>query len=78
MSAYDKNGKFIKSYPNPAREQEVVPDSTGEGMLKIACVTDFPKDKPDKPYFTISGNDVFAFTRQFVEWADSQKDQAPK
>ena len=77
-SAYEKNGKFINSLSTPGREEEVIPDSLGEGILKIACEADFPKNKPGKKYLPVADNDIFAATRRYVEWSDSRKNQAPK
>lgn len=77
-STYDPDGKFIKSYSNPSAEQAVVPDSTGEATLKMACEPSFPNDKSAKNYFKIDNNDPFLATRNFVEYQKSQIDQAPK
>lgn len=77
-SDYDQDGKFMKSYPNPGKETEVIPDSTGESMLKIACAADFPKNKSNKEYFKIDNNDVFQATRNYIEYVKSQKDTAPQ
>ena len=59
-------------------EREVIPDSTGEGMLKIACEPIFPNDKSGKNYFKLEGIDVFQATRNYVEYQKSQVDSAPK
>lgn len=77
-STYDQDGKFIKSSPNPGKETDVIPDSTGESMLKLACVADFPKSKSEKGYWRIESNDIFQATRNYAEYLKSQKDTAPK
>jgi hypothetical protein len=77
-SIYDKDAKFIKSFPNAGRESEVVPDSTGEAMLKLACTADFPKSKSGKGYWRIESNDIFQATRNYAEYLKSQKDTAPQ
>lgn len=77
-STYDRDGKFIKSYPKPTDESVVVPDSVGEAMLKIACDPTFPNDKSGKAYFKIYDNDPFAFTKLIVEHEQSKQDNAPK
>ena len=78
MSDYDKDGTFMKSYPNSTKEDAVIPDSTGEGVLRIACQSDFPRNKSDKDYFILKNNDVFQATRNYVEYKRSQIDEAPK
>ena len=77
-SSYDKTGKFIKSYSNHGAEQPVVPDSTGEAMLKLACTPGFPNDPSGKPYVKLDDNDVFHATRSYEEARKSQIDTAPK
>lgn len=77
-SAYDRDGKFIKSYPKPSDEQVVVPDSIGEAMLKLACEPTFPNDKSGKFYVKLDDNDPFAATKRLIEYKQSQQDNAPK
>ncbi len=77
-STYDEDGKFIKSSSAIGTAQGVVPDSTGEAMLKIACEASFPNDKSEKKYFKLKNNDPFLTTRNLVEYNKSQVDQAPK
>ena len=77
-STYDKDGKFIKSNTNPSGETEVIPDSTGEGMLRLTCAADFPKNKSEKDYVKVSDNDVFEATRRYVQYVKSKVDTAPK
>ncbi|WOB06867.1 surface-adhesin E family protein [Piscinibacter gummiphilus] len=77
-SIYDKDGKFIRSNSNPTSETAVVPDSTGEAMLKIACEANFPRDKSGERYFKLSSNDVFQATRNYAEILKSSEDIAPK
>ena len=77
-SDYDKAGQFIKSYNNPESVNEIVPDSVGETVSKIACAADFPKNTSGKDYFKINDNDVFASTRRALEARKSTVDSAPK
>lgn len=77
-SYYDQDGKFIRSSNNTSMENAVIPDSTGEGMLKIACKPTFPNDKSGNEYFKLEGNDVFQATRNYVKMMDSKKDVAPQ
>lgn len=37
----------------------VVPDTTGEAMLKIFCEPSFPNDKSEEKYWKIIDNDVY-------------------
>lgn len=79
-STYDSAGQFIRSNSTGGLETSVVPDSVGEGVLKTACMADFPRNTPGTKtsYFKIEGNDVFASTKQFVEFYKSRVDNAPK
>ena len=77
-STYDQDAKFIRSNGNPSSETLVLPDSTGEAMLKIACEPSFPNDKSGRKYFKLDNNDPFLSTRNLVSHENSQVDQAPK
>jgi len=77
-STYDKDGKFIKSATPSGSETPVIPDSTGEAMLKIACEANFPRDSSGDRYFKLNGIDVFQATRNYVDMRKSQVDSAPK
>ena len=77
-STYDQDGKFIKSGMTPSAEEAVFPDSTGEGMLKIACEQTFPNDKSSKKYFKLENNDPILATKNYVEYQKTQVDLAPK
>jgi hypothetical protein len=78
MSMYDEGGKFMKSISTPGPEQNVIPDSTGEAILKIACDPTFPNDKTASRYFKLENNDPLLSTRNIVNYKKSQVDQAPK
>ena len=77
-STYAKDGKFIKSNSTPDQETPVVPDSTGESMLKLACEAGFPRDGSGSKYVKVEGNDVFQATKNLIEYQKSQVDVAPK
>ena len=77
-STYGSDGKFIRSASVPGAETEVVPDSTGEAMLKIACEPNFPNDKSGNNYFKLDGLDVYQATKNYVNYRKSQQDAAPK
>lgn len=80
MSTYDSTGQFIASNSTSRPEKSAVPDSIGEGVLKIACMADFPRNTPGTKtsYFKIEGNDIFAATKLFVEFYKGRVDNAPK
>jgi hypothetical protein len=78
MSNYDIDGKFLKSYPEPSKEESVIPDSNGDIALKVSCQPDFPRNKSGRDYAVIADNDVFRATREYVEYMKSRKDMAPK
>lgn len=77
-SSYTKEGKFIKSGEKVGQESAVIPDSTGEAVLKIACQANFPRDTSGTTYFKINDNDIFQATSRLVELRKSQQDNAPK
>lgn len=77
-STYDQDGKFLNSNSNVGAEEAVIPDSTGEAFLKIACAASFPRDTSGDKYFKLNGNDVFQATRNYVEYQKSRVDPAPK
>lgn len=79
-STYDADGKFIKSNSNVGSENSVIPDSIGEGVLKTACATDFPKNTSatKDSYFKIESNDIFKATKTFVDFRKSRIDNAPQ
>lgn len=77
-SVYERDGKFMKTFPQAGRVIEVVPDSISEEILKTSCASDFPKNQSKKNYFPVKNNDVFEFTKNFVDYLDSLKDTAPK
>jgi hypothetical protein len=72
------NGEFVKSDGSPDAIVAVIPDSSGEAVLKIACEQNFPKDTSGKNYFKASNNDVFLATKMYVEYMKSLVDAAPK
>lgn len=77
-SSYGSDGKFIRSGSNPEAASEVIPDSMGEAILKIACEPVFPNDKSGNSYFKLEGIDVFQATKNYVEVRKLQIDSAPK
>lgn len=77
-SIYDKDGNFIRSYPTPGSQVDITPDSILEGIYTAVCKPDFPKNKSGELYFQVKDNDIFAHTKQFMEYLESQKDAAPK
>lgn len=79
-SAYEADGKFLKSNSISTSEDSIIPDSIGEGIMKVVCTTDFPKNSPATKnlYFKIDDNDVFAATKRFIEAKKSRIDNAPQ
>jgi hypothetical protein len=77
-STYDKDGKFMHSPPNPSPQRDITPDTIVEGMYTAACQKDFPKNKSEEFYFPVKDNDIYAFTKRYVEDIESKKDLAPQ
>ena len=77
-STYSKDGKFITSNSTPTQETAVIPDTTGESMLKLACEVGFPQDASASKHYKVVGNDIFQATKNFIENQKSQVDVAPK
>ena len=78
ISFYDREGKFLRSGTGGSTESVVIPDSTGEAMLKIACKPGFPNDKSGDDYFRVENNDVFQATKNYADMLNSKIDSAPK
>lgn len=78
-STYNSDGKFIKSSSSVGSEEIAIPDSIGDGLLKVVCLADFPKNTPatKDSYFRLKGNDIFLATKIFVELRKSSIDNAP-
>ena len=79
-SSYDATGKFIESSSKIGQEKTPTPDSIGDGIYKLTCLSDFPRNttKTDDFYAKVLDNDVFAATKRFVEYRKSLVDKAPK
>lgn len=78
-SIYDKDNKFIKSYPAALDPSVVSPGSFNEVILKAVCASDFPKDISSEQYFAVDNNDIYQATYNFYAWQEAQKkDLAPK
>jgi hypothetical protein len=76
-SDYDGQGKFIKS-GSGTDEQDVIPDTMGDVLLKIVCEPNFPKDTSGKSYMRAFDNDVFLTTKRYMEIERANTDTAPK
>ena len=66
-TTYDKDGNMLHSFNIPDQEVLVVPDSSGEAMLKMACKANFPNDASGNEYEAIKGNDPVKFTEELVK-----------
>ncbi|NYG33606.1 surface-adhesin E family protein [Sphaerotilus montanus] len=75
---YDKTGKFLKSFNEPGRAQDIIPDSIGEGIMRVVCASDFPKSKSRDVYFPIEDSDLYKNTNEYFEYIRSKADPAPK
>ena len=78
ISRYGQDGKFISSAAGSSTETLVVPDSTGDAMLKIACKANFPNDKSEVDYFKLENIDVFEATKNYLKHIKSRTDSAPQ
>lgn len=77
-SEYGHDGKFLKSGSATGQENEVVPNSMGEEMLKIIYEPNFPNDKSEKNYSEIKTNGIFQATKNYIDAKNSEIDNAPK
>jgi hypothetical protein len=77
-SRYNKDGVFLRAFPKAGSESAVVPESTGEAIMKIVCKSNFPYDKSGADYFRLKSNDVYQATRSYADLINSQSDSAPK
>ena len=72
-STYDKNGDFIRSSQFPGEVTDIVPDSVGEGLLKVVCGKNFPREKAKGDYFPVKYNDIFAFAKTYFSKLKASK-----
>ncbi|WP_155950986.1 surface-adhesin E family protein [Rhodanobacter sp. OR87] len=77
-SNYDNSGKFIRSNNNLSTPSLVLPDSTAERMLKIACEPSFPSDASSEKYWKLADNDIFEARNVYLHYQNSRIDTAPK
>jgi hypothetical protein len=78
-STYNSDGKFISSSTNQYTEEEVVPDSMGDIILKFACEPNFPNDLSGKSYFKLKvGSNPIEVTKWLVDYNNSHVDKAPQ
>ena len=77
-STYDKNDKLIQTIPWPDVEFPATPDSGEESLINMVCEPTFPHDASSKKYVKVPGNDIFQYTKLYVEHRKSSKNSAPK
>ena len=78
-STYDREGAFLASQSTKGDVVLAAPESVGEGIIQIACQSNFPNDTSKAHYFKLGNNDVFQTTRSYTEtFLDVKKDPAPK
>lgn len=77
LTKFDGQNKYV-TMSKAIVEQDVLPDSTGEVFMKIACSPKFPELNADSPYRPAPKNDVFGTTKTVVEVDKSQSVSAPK
>jgi hypothetical protein len=76
---YGKDGTAKGGSPTPSQMAEPVPDSIADGLMKVACQSDFPKLTHQDLYTLASPNDIFSYARKYFSWIALQKnDPAPK
>ena len=76
---YDKDGKFIMTYPNPGDIGSAKPGSILDGIITTVCTPDFPNNKSGNDYASIPNNDVFKRTADYFSYLKaSSVDPAPK
>ena len=78
VSLYDREGKFMRAFPKAGAAMDILPDSILEGIHKTVCTTDFPRSKSREQYFPVRDNDIFLHTKNYMDYVESQKDNAPK
>ncbi len=76
-SQYDVKGKFISSSSAISREEAVIPDSSGETILKLACMKNFPNAK-NSFYYKVENNDIYQDAKQRADYAKTHTDLAPQ
>lgn len=78
-SIYDKDGKFIKAYPNPEKLIDIKPNTLFNSMLTAVCTPDFPLNKSKAQYYLVEDNDIYRdSTSYYRSIEEKQTDNAPK
>ncbi len=77
ISAYARNGNFIRSRSAPPVVMNITPDSIMEAMHEAICTPDFPRNTSHDFYFPIPDNDPVAHTRKFIEHREGQVNRDP-
>jgi hypothetical protein len=76
---YDREGRFIKTFPNPGNVRPIGEGSVAEAIQRMACAPNFPREPGASGYQLVQGNDIY---RHAAEYWERQKlvnvDIAPK
>jgi hypothetical protein len=76
---YDRDGKFVRTFPNPGDVRAIGVGSVAEAIHRLACAPNFPREPGKTGYQLVPGNDIY---RHAAEYWERQKlvnvDIAPK
>ncbi len=63
-STYSKSHEFLRTYSNPSKvENDIIPDSIGEAILKEVCKVDFPKGATP-----VINNDIYTAATNYFDY----------
>jgi len=78
-SIYDKDRKFMRSYPTPGNVNQLQPNTLVGVMQEVICMPNFPKDTSGKYYFPVKDNDIYSHAARYYENQKARKvDSAPQ
>ena len=76
---YDREGKFMKTFPHPGEVRAIGAGSVAEAIHRIACAPNFPRASGGAGYQPVQNNDIY---RHAADYWERQKlvnvDIAPK
>ena len=78
-SIYDKDRKFMRSYPNPGKVNQIEPKTLIAVISEVVCMPDFPKDTSGKYYFAVKDNNIYIHAARYYADLKARKiDSAPQ
>jgi hypothetical protein len=77
-SSYDKEGRFIETFPGFESVKKIEPDTIVEKVFEMVCQPDFPTNPGVMRYQRTAQNAPTSVATRVLELLDLQRDPAPK